>query len=65
MLRNAGVPTGHFSTIIIDEAAQALEPETLIPLMLQGPHAAILLQRFGDVAATCWGAASRQPRLLP
>ena len=31
-LTNAGVPRGHFDLLVIDEAAQALEPEALAPV---------------------------------
>jgi superfamily I DNA and/or RNA helicase len=38
-----GLPRGHFSHIFVDEAAQALEPETLIPLVLAGERTKVIL----------------------
>ena len=34
---------GHFSNIIIDEAAQALEPEALVPVSLAGTATRVTL----------------------
>ena len=33
---------GFFTHILVDEAAQALEPEALIPLALAGPHTKVV-----------------------
>jgi len=53
ILRNLGVDAEHWSLLVIDEAAQALEPETLIPLMLKGPRCRAVLtgdwQQLGPV----------------
>ena len=43
LLHDRGLLPGHFDFIIIDEAAQALEPETLIPLALKGEQTQVLL----------------------
>ena len=44
MLRTAGMQTGDFSHIFIDESSQAMEPELLVPISFaapagNGPHA--------------------------
>jgi helicase MOV-10 len=42
-LVNAGVPKGHFTHIIVDEAAQLMEAEALLPISLAGPHTAVIM----------------------
>ena len=43
LLQERGVPPGHFDMIVVDEAAQALEPETLVPLTLKGEGTLVVL----------------------
>ncbi len=43
LLGERGISPGHFDMIVIDEAAQALEPETLVPLTLKGPATRVVL----------------------
>ena len=38
-----GVPDQHFTHIFVDEAGEALEPETLIPLFLANAKTSIVL----------------------
>lgn len=42
-LVNAGVPKGHFTHIVVDEAAQLMEAEALLPISLAGPHTAVIM----------------------
>ena len=42
MLLNLQVFRGFFTHILIDEAAQALEPETLTPLVFAGPNTKVV-----------------------
>ena len=42
-LVNAGVPKGHFTHIIVDEAAQLMEAEALLPISLAGPSTAVIM----------------------
>ena len=42
MLLNLQVFHGFFTHILIDEAAQALEPETLTPLVFAGPNTKVV-----------------------
>ncbi|XP_078453656.1 3'-5' exoribonuclease HELZ2 isoform X2 [Lampetra planeri] len=42
-LRQLGLPRGHFSHILLDEAAQALEADALIPLALADSNTRVLL----------------------
>ena len=37
------LPPGHFTHILIDEAAQILETEAIIPLTMAGPHTRVVL----------------------
>lgn len=53
-LVNAGVPRGHFDVIFVDEAGQALEPETVAaPASLLGPDGQLVLggdpQQLGPI----------------
>lgn len=43
LLRTAGVPHGHFTHIFIDEASQAMEPETLVALDLADKWTSVIL----------------------
>ena len=43
LLKERGIQCGHFGYILIDEAAQALEPETLPPLAFKGPASRVVL----------------------
>ena len=43
MLASAGLPQGHFTHIIVDEAAQLMEAEALLPLSLAGPDTAVVM----------------------
>eukprot|EP00282_Hemiselmis_andersenii_P016290 CAMPEP_0114116218 /NCGR_PEP_ID=MMETSP0043_2-20121206/4382_1 /TAXON_ID=464988 /ORGANISM="Hemiselmis andersenii, Strain CCMP644" /LENGTH=606 /DNA_ID=CAMNT_0001208527 /DNA_START=46 /DNA_END=1866 /DNA_ORIENTATION=+ len=43
LLAAQGVERGHFTLIAVDEAAQALEPETLVPLSLAGQDTSVCL----------------------
>ena len=43
LLTSAKLRDGHFSHIIIDEAAQATEPESIAPLALASSHTALVL----------------------
>jgi helicase MOV-10 len=38
-----GLPNSHFTHIFVDEAGEALEPETLIPIYLANPNTSIVL----------------------
>ena len=42
-LHNLDLPQGFFSHILLDEAAQAMECETILPLALAGDHTRIVL----------------------
>ena len=42
-LTSMGVPDQHFTHIFVDEAGEALEPETLIPLFLANAKTSIVL----------------------
>ncbi len=42
-LGNIGLPQGHFTHILIDEAAQAMECEALMPLSLASSKTRIVL----------------------
>ena len=42
-LVNAGVPKGYFTHIVVDEAAQLMEAEALLPISLAGPHTAVIM----------------------
>lgn len=42
-LASAGVPRGHFTHIVVDEAAQLMEAEALLPLSLAGPHTQVIM----------------------
>ena len=42
-LMDIGLRSGYFTHIVIDEAAQATEPESVTPLALAGPRTAIVL----------------------
>ncbi|XP_065845025.1 3'-5' exoribonuclease HELZ2-like isoform X3 [Oscarella lobularis] len=50
LLTSAKLRDGHFSHIIIDEAAQATEPESIAPLALAGSRTALVLA--GDCVQT-------------
>ena len=43
MLVSAAVPKGHFTHIIVDEAAQLMEAEALLPISLAGPSTAVVM----------------------
>jgi hypothetical protein len=43
LLCERGIPPGHFQMIVVDEAAQAFEPETLVPLALKGHGTRVVL----------------------
>ena len=44
MLQNLGIPVGHFSHIIIDDAAQAEEPLVMIPILtFSDPYTNVIL----------------------
>ena len=43
LLTSAKLRDGHFSHIIIDEAAQATEPESIAPLALAGSRTTLVL----------------------
>ena len=43
MLVSASVPKGHFTHIIVDEAAQLMEAEALLPISLAGPSTAVVM----------------------
>lgn len=43
LLYNLNLPKGYFSHIFIDESAQAMEVESLVPLMLASPETTIVL----------------------
>ena len=43
LMKDVGLPHGHFTHIFLDEAAQCTEPEALMPLLLAGPHTKIIL----------------------
>ena len=42
-LASLGVPKGHFTHIIVDEAAQLMEAESLLPLSLAGPATSVVM----------------------
>ena len=42
-LVSAGVPRGHFTHIVVDEAAQLMEAEALLPLSLAGPRTQVIM----------------------
>ena len=60
-LVNAGVPKGHFTHIIVDEAAQLMEAEALLPVSLAGPSTAVIMagdpQQLGPVTFSKVGPA--------
>ena len=43
VLYGVGVPLGHFTHIMLDEAANAIEPLALVPLTLAGPATRVVL----------------------
>jgi hypothetical protein len=61
------LPRGHFSLIVIDEAAQALEPEILIPLSLAGSNTRVCMsgdwQQIGAMSITCAHVCTYVPPL--
>jgi len=72
-LRQAGVPTGHFTHMFFDESSQAMEPEMIVPLCLAGADTSVVLagdhQQLGAVvhspsAAKAGLRISLQERLL-
>lgn len=42
-LASACMPRGHFTHIVVDEAAQLMEAEALLPLSLAGPHTQVIM----------------------
>ncbi|GAA6038812.1 hypothetical protein JCM8097_002907 [Rhodosporidiobolus ruineniae] len=43
ILAGVGLARGHFSVIVVDEAGQAKEPETFLPISLAGPDTSVIL----------------------
>ena len=53
LLCSAELPNGHFTHVIVDEAAQLMEAEALLPISLAGPSTAVIMagdpQQLGPV----------------
>ena len=43
LIHDVKLPSGYFTHIFIDEAAQCIEPDTLAPLLLAGPNTKVIL----------------------
>ena len=53
LLCSAELPKGHFTHVIVDEAAQLMEAEALLPISLAGPNTTVVMagdpQQLGPV----------------